>query len=250
MRLLLCICIITAAPSLFAESYGVADLQALEKQGSFEELVEHLGDVAPSKRDATWIGLAERGGAGYLGSVKLDEHNADKTIAWSDRLLQRYPVLKQSKLFMGKRAEVGLSAFGLTFSNSRHSAGDDPWLARLKEFVGSDGVTADLPQQAARRVQRVLVAEVAWPLWKLALDRGAAVCKDPDFQKSILGAIEGDVWKGETTPVVQSRCWNELKAPLTAGLDKGTFDYRKRVCPLLRAKNVTLTPEQTARCDL
>jgi hypothetical protein len=250
MRILLCICIISVAPSLRAESYGLADLQALEKQGSFEELVEHLGDIAPSKRDATWTGLAERGGAGYLSSVKLDEHSADKVLAWSEKLLTRYPLLKQSKLYMGKRAEVGLKAFGYTFSNYRHSAGDDEWLDKVKEFVKSDGVTADLPQQAARRVQKLLVAEVAWPLWKMALDKGAAVCKDADFQKSILGAIEDGVWKSETEPVAQSKCWNDLKGPMQAAIEKGSFDYRKHACPLLKAKAVTLTPEQTTKCDL
>jgi hypothetical protein len=250
MRILLCICIISVAPSVWAESYGLADLQALEKQGSFEELVEHLSDVPPTKRDAIWTGLAERGGAGYLSSLKLDEKSADKAIAWSDRLLQKYPALKQSKLFMGKRAEVGMKAFGFTFSNYRHSAGDDEWLDKLKEFVKSDGVTADLPQQAARRVQKVLVAECAWPFWKMALDRGAALCKDADFQKAILGAIEDGVWKSETEPVAQNKCWNDLKAPMQAGVEKGSFDYRKHVCPLLKAKSVTLTPEQTAKCDL
>jgi hypothetical protein len=233
-----------------AEPYTMADLQALEKQGSFEELVEHLGDILPSKRDATWSGLAERGGAGYLAAVKIDQHSADKTLAWSDRLLQRFPLMKQSKLYMAKRAEIGLKAFGYTYGNYRHSAGDDEWLDKLKDFVKADAVTPDLPQQAARKVQQYLVAYCAWPFWKLAIDKGAAVCKDGDFQKSIVAAIGDGLWKGETEPVAQNKCWNELKGPLTAELEKGSWDYRRNACPLLKAKGVTLTPEQAAKCEL
>ena len=242
----LCVCTISRA-----DSYGVADLQALEKQGGFEELVDHLGDVAPSKRDATWSGLAERGVVGWLGGVKLDERSAPALLDKLDKLLQRFPQLKQSKPLMAKRGEVGLKAFDWTFGGSRHSAGDDPWLDKLREFVGADGgVTADLPQQAAHRVQKRLVAEVAWPFWKTAIDRGAQVCKDGDFQQSILGAIEDGVWKSETESVLQNKCWNELKAPMTADLMKRSFEYRKHACPILKAKNVTLSAEQAAKCDL
>jgi hypothetical protein len=233
-----------------AESYTMADLQALEKQGSYEELVDHLGDILPSKRDATWTGLAERGGIGYLGALKLDAQSSEKMIAWSDRLLQRYPLIKQSKPFMAKRAEVGLKAFGFTYGNYRHSAGDDEWLDKLKEFVKADAVTPDLPQQAARKVQQYLVAYCAWPFWKMAIDKGAPVCKDGDFQKAIVAALGDGLWKSETEAVAQNKCWSDLKGPLTTELEKGSWDYRRHVCPLLKAKGVTLTPEQTSRCDL
>ena len=65
-----------------------------------------------------------------------------------------------------------------------------------------------------------------------------------------MAAIGDGLWKGETEPVAQNKCWNELKGPLTAELEKGSWDYRRHVCPLLKAKGVTLTPEQTSRCDL
>lgn len=249
MRILCCLCLLGAVAR--AESYTLADLQALEKQGGFEELVEHLGDVPPSKRDATWSGIAERAVVGWLGGAKLDDKSAPALLDKLEKLLQRFPQLKQSKPLMAKRAEVGLRAFDFTFGGSRHSAGDDPWLEKLREFVAADGgVTADLPQQAARHVQKRLVAYVAWPFWKTAIDRGAAVCKDGDFQQSILGAVEESVWKSETEGVLANKCWNELKAPMVADLMKRSFEYRKHACPILKAKNVTLSAEQAAKCDL
>src|SRR5262249_5223040 len=57
-------------------TYEMADLKALEKQGSFKELVDHLEDITPSKRDKEWEGLAERGGAGWLGTFDMKDAKA------------------------------------------------------------------------------------------------------------------------------------------------------------------------------
>ncbi len=230
---------LAASTAAAADKYEMADLEALEKQGSFEELLEHLEDIAPSKRNATWSGLAERAGAQVLAAMKLDEHSGEQALDLAEALLKRHPQLKQSKVFMGKRAEVGLAAFGFTYSQSRHSSGDDPWLDKMKEFVAADPLTADLPQRAAKKVQTLLVAYCAWPLWKMSVDKGASVCKDADFQKAIVSAFEHGLWKPEITAVASGKCWASLKAPLLAGLEKSEEDdFAETICPLLKAKGV------------
>src|SRR5687768_5770635 len=86
-------------------TYELADLKALEKQQSWAELVEHLGDVLPSKRDKDWEGLAERAGASWLGTFDLKKpETAEAPIDASDELIKRFPFLKQSRVFMTKRA--------------------------------------------------------------------------------------------------------------------------------------------------
>jgi len=247
MRLVTIACAIVATASLAraADKYELADLHALEKQASWEELVNHLEDIAPSKRDAGWTALAERACASLLDSIKLDEQSAEQVLYAAKRMLQRYPVLKQSKAFMAKRAEVGLKAFGYSYGHYRHSASDDPWLDQIKEFVQADTVTADLPQRAAKAVQKNLVAYCAWPFWKMAVDKGARVCKDADFQKSILSAFQDDLWTKEISEVAQHRCWAELRVPLVAGLEKSNEEgYRKAACPVLKAKRI-----RSAKCD-
>ncbi len=237
--------LVIASLARAADKYEFADLQALEKQGSWEELVNHLEDISPSKRDAAWLALAERACGGLLESTKLDEQSAEQVLYAAKRMLQRYPTLKQSKAFMAKRAEVGLKAFAHSYSHYRHSASDDPWLEQIKEFVKADTVTADLPQRAAKVVQHDLVAYCAWPLWKMALDKGARVCKDADFQKSILSAFQDDLWTKEISDVAQYKCWAELKAPLVAGLEQSNEEaYQKAACPVLKAKRV-----KSAKCD-
>src|SRR5262245_4245636 len=87
-------------------TYEMADLKALEKQQSWAELVDHLGDILPSKRDKEWEGLAERGAVAWLGTFELKKpETAEAPIDAADSLAKRYPFLKQSKAFMGKRAE-------------------------------------------------------------------------------------------------------------------------------------------------
>jgi hypothetical protein len=210
--------------------------------------MNHLEDIAPSKRDANWSGLAERACSSYLGSIKLDEQSGEQAILLADRILQRYPALKQSKVFMAKRAAVGLDAFGWTYSHYRHASGDDEWIDKMKEFVKSDAQTPDIAQRAAKKVQKYLVAYCAWPFWKMAIDRGANVCKDPDFQKSIMAALDGALWKAETGDVAQNKCWGDLKTQVMAEFDKEKADkFRKTVCELPKVKSA-LSAAQAAKC--
>lgn len=231
--------LLALASTTAAQAYEMADLQALAKQNSWEELVQHLGDIAPSKRDDKWAALAEQGADGWLRSLDVDENSAQGVLFTIDDLAKRYPLLKKSKVFLAARADVGLKAFSFTFSNSRHSSGDDEWLTALKAWVKADAVTTTLPAQAAKQVQQRLVATVAWPLWKMGLDRGASVCADADFQEAIIGAYSEGVWLDEVNPVVE-KCWNDLKAPVLKVIEKN--DDKKqtaKLCTLAKAHTLT-----------
>lgn len=248
--LLLCL-LAASAPTASAATYEMADLKALEKQGSWQELVEHLEDIPPSKRNADWQGIAERGCANYLGTFEIKEdRDAGPPLEVMAQLLKRYPLLKQSKLFMSKRAEVGLKSFQYSYSLFRHSRGDDKWLTGLEEFVQADTVTTDLPLRAAKLVTSRLVADTAFPFFKMALARsGKAVCKDPDFHKTVVATFDEGAWLQELTEIVQRTCWNEVKGPLLTELGKSeSSSYREHVCPVLQAKNA-LNAEQKAKCE-
>jgi hypothetical protein len=230
--------LLTLALTTAAQAYEMADLQALAKDSSWAELMQHLGDIAPSKRDAKWAALAEQGADGWLRSLELDERNAQRTLWTIDDLVKRYPALKKSKLFLAARTDVGLKAFGLTYSQSSHSAGDDPWLTALTAWVKADA-TQSLPAKAAKLAQERLVARVAWPLWKLALERGAQVCADADFHDAILSAYTSGVWAEETTPVIE-KCWSELKAPVLKTIEKNEDKKdTAKLCTLAKAHTLT-----------
>jgi hypothetical protein len=232
-------------------SYEMADLKALEKQGGFKELVAHLNDIPPSKRDKDWEGIAERAAAGWLGTIDVkDEYTAQEALGVADEILTHYTFLKQSKVYMGKRAEVALKAFKWTYSQSRHSAGDDPWRDELKKFAESDTVTPDLPARMAKElIIGRLIPETAFPLFKMAWDRGnKGLCKDKDFQKMLVEVVGDGAWKDQSAEM-RDKCWDDLKAPLTAQLKKeGTSSFARNACPVFKAKG-GVPADGKAACD-
>lgn len=234
-----------------AATYELADLKALEKQQSWAELVEHLADITPSKRDKDWEGLAERGGAGWLGTLETkDASSSERALEQADGLIKKFGFLKSSKTYMSKRTELALKAFKQTFSNYRHSAGDDEWMVKVKAFAESDPAP-ELPLKLAKEVVLPrLVAGSAFPLFKLSFERGnKTLCKDSDFQKMLVDVMEDGSWKTEASEMT-NKCWDDVKGPLTSALEKtksGT--YRRSVCPLLAAKNA-LPAAQKEPCDI
>jgi hypothetical protein len=104
----------TAAPSLAAapplssvvkSGCTMEDPAALERQRGWSELVEHLADIPPARRDATWAGLAERASIALLTTLATDKERFVAVTA-ADDLTKRYPTLTSSNAFMKKRAEV------------------------------------------------------------------------------------------------------------------------------------------------
>ncbi len=237
------------AGSARAADYGMADLQALEKQGSWEELVQHLSDIPPSKRDAAWQGLAERSSSSYIASVPITDEQPETVFGVMDRLLTRFPQLKQSRAFMAKRAEVGLKAFRYSYGRYRHSSGDDPWIDLIKAFIAVDTLDADLPQRAGELVTSRLVAQCGWPFFKQQLDKtGTAICKNKEFKRSIVAAfVEGD-WPEQILDVADNKCWGDVKDALIAELEgKPTKPFKKVICPLLKKKGA-LPAADVERC--
>ena len=242
MRTLLLLLLLPLSAS--AATYELADLKALDKDQSWRELVDHLNDIVPSKRDAEWKAIAERACSGVLDPSIKDAAAAQKTLVQIDELMKRFGFLSQSKVFLSKRAEVGFKALGWTFSESRHSSSDDPWLERVKEFVAADTSTPDLALRAAKLVCSRLVAIVAFPLVKTALAKGGkSVCKDTDVQKSLLGALSEGAWKAESGEALTT-CWDEMKPLILAEVLKpdATRTLQLKLCPVL-VERKGLTPE-------
>ena len=235
--------------SALAAPYELADIKALDKDQSWTDLVPHLNDIAPSKRDAEWKAIAERACAGLLEASEIkDERGAQSALYEIESLLKQFTWLKTSKVFMEKRAQVGFKAFGWTYSSSRHSSGDDKWLDALKEFVALDTVTPDIALRGAKVVTARLIPIVAFPLLKTALAKGGKeVCKDKDLQQSLLGAVEEGSWEKENAEM-QTTCWAEFKPVLLAEVTKpdATRTLRIKLCPNLIERKA-LTDEQKSK---
>jgi hypothetical protein len=219
-------------------SYPVKDFEALEVQQAWLELLTSLGNVAPSQRDERWQGFLERGAAGYLGTLKpRDGYAAEMPLAEANVLLERYPTLKRSRLFMEKRYEIARPAFLRSYSNYRHSASDNPWLKKILEYAKEDTTTPEVAQKLAKEVvMQRLIPETAFRLFLLAVERdGKAACADTGLHPIIVAVAEEDVWAEELAGLLGQTCKAELVPALRAAISKpdATAALKKNGCAVL-----------------
>lgn len=217
-------------------SYPIKDLKALEAQGAYAELVQRMGDVAPSERNDEWKAVTERGAGGYLESFELkDGRDGEAMFEASRDLMKRYPHLKTSKVFLAKRAEVAIKAFALTYSTSMHTRGGDSWVDQVTAFARTDTMTPKLAERLAKEVVLGrLIPVTAFPLVKLANERsGKEVCADVALHPVFLETLEEGSWPADVKTLVSS-CWSELKAPVLAKLTApGNKSFVKKACATL-----------------
>lgn len=250
MKIAILLCLLFPLSAL-AATYELADLKALDKDQSWRELVDHLTDIVPGKRDAEWKAIAERACLGVLDPAEVkDAASSQRVLDQLDELMKRFGWLKDNKAFMSRRAEVGFKALGWTFSSSRHSSGDDPWLERVKTFIGADAVTPDIALRGLKLITSRLTAVVAFPLVKPVLAKGGkALCKDADVQKTLLSTVMDGAWKAESAEPVGT-CWDELKPQVLAEVLKpgATRTLQLKLCPWLEEKKALSDDDKKKGC--
>lgn len=227
----------TASSSGSTSSAVLDELKALEKQESWAELRGRLKDVPPTQRDDAWEGLVERASIKALDELQItDGSSGEMALSTMEQQLTSFPSLKKSTAWLAKRADVGAKAFGWTYSNYRHSTGDEQWVPQVKRFVEADTLTKGLAQRFGKDVVAGrLVASSAWPLYQLAFQRdGDAVCSDAKLVDVVIDVIDYEVWLDEMKTLVTGRCAAQLKAPVAAKLKKNdSKSFRKGACKVL-----------------
>jgi hypothetical protein len=171
-------------------AYTMEDLAALEKRRGFSELVEHLDDVPPAKRDAAWEALAEKGAIGLVSQYLVDRESLAAAGA-ADELGKRYPHLTSSAPFMQKRAEAGLDGFRTCYERSWSGA---ECTERFVGFVEADEGKTDLALKAGRLVITKQFPYVAVRFFKYAVaskTSRAAACADAELQRAVQAAEDG-----------------------------------------------------------
>jgi hypothetical protein len=91
--------------------YSRADLDALERQKAWAELVLHLEDIPPSQRDDRWTALTTEAVVGQLNAqrIALDKVGLAHL---TDVLAQRYPSIRTAPAFVDIRGEIAVDAVG------------------------------------------------------------------------------------------------------------------------------------------
>lgn len=233
-------CLLTvrcATPLSAADAATLADLRALDRQQNYAEMLGRLKDVRPALRDAEWEALVEKATVAELDRQEVkDAPSGELALRVMKEHLVAFPSLRQSRSYLARRAELGLVAFGWTYSSYRHSVGDEEWVPQVLAFAEADTATPGLAQRMARElVLKRLVASSSWPLYQLALRReGDAVCADVRLPDVVLDLIEARSFLEELQALVTGRCAAQLKGPVVERLRKGdSSSFRKGACAVL-----------------
>jgi hypothetical protein len=233
-----------------ADKYSMSDLAALEENESWSELVDHLGDIPPSKRDGAWQRTAERATTAMLTAAATDKEQF-LALALADDFTKRYPHLRRSKTFMDKRAEVGLAGFAACF---RGSWGGGDCTERLLGFVDADPDNKKLALEAGKLVRLNQMAYAAVPFFERAVAGGknTAGCSDEDLQLAVMSGLalpKPDPRLGSAINIASKLCWVQLSDGIAsefAKYSKGEYFF-ENTCPML-AERKMLSSLQAKQC--
>lgn len=243
------------------KKYTLADLKALVSQKSFKEAVAHLGDVAPTERNADWQALAADAATGYINGLSNDDYAA-KIVA-IEQLDESFPTILKSPKYTKVRTEIGLKGFARCFNQDsgywwRSNASFEVCRDHLVKFVDADAGNADLTLRAAKLFRReVSPHSAAAGFFKKAITAhgrsAGAVCKDEDLKLVVVSGFNAPKdWEQNKIvhDIVVNTCWNEFKSVVIDEYKKAseTSYERRNTCAILKAKSA-LSADMTRACE-
>jgi hypothetical protein len=219
-----------------AKHYTLADLKALVQQKSYDEALDHAGDVAPADRNADWNAVVGQAAAGAVASQPGDLLRLTVAID----IEKRFPVVLKSSAYLGVRTEVGPKGFETCFQDSY-----DPQACRdyALKFVDADPSNGKLALAMAKIARRNMFSQNAIPFFTRAVAAGGAgACKDADLELAVVAALglsTSDALFTDARTIAAGSCWSDLAAPIVKALDHEDDTYIENACALLKAKHQT-----------
>lgn len=219
--------------------FSMADLKALEAKGQWRELVMHLDDVPPAKRDAAWEALLNKAAPEFMAQ-SAKEKDAFEGFYMASHLVDKHPQLTKNKAFMEKRLEVSKTAFKECFAQSYRG---ERCLKAAQEFVSTGENNPDSAFAIAKVVRLGQNANVAIPFFQKGIEgrkAGDALCADDDLKLSVLSALAlpSDYDNAKVGRAVASGvCFDKLRPAIEGEFkDSSTGYYAENACSVLKAK--------------
>ncbi|MDA8793744.1 hypothetical protein N9N67_10890, partial [Bacteriovoracaceae bacterium] len=92
-----------------SEKYSLEDLDALFKQESFQEMLNHMNDISPKKRDKKWKSLLTKGSIAYA-NLNSSENECGQAFGYLSEQVKTYPFLKKENSFLDAYTKHGICA--------------------------------------------------------------------------------------------------------------------------------------------
>ncbi len=223
---LLCSLLLTSSVMASEARYGFEDLQALEQQESWEELVSHLKDIKPTERNEQWQNLAEVASIGYLKHV-IKSEEAGNAITEASSLVARFPMLKQSPTFNQLFSDQMVKAFKPCVDYNIESCIAD--YAALVSTMQIDSTT--LKTQGLSVYQHVSKT-LAVPFFAELVKRDNQYCENSQIAYSFLYTL--DLPKHGNFPLAKSAALEHCGAKPLLGFENHIIEsksVRRSLCP-------------------
>jgi hypothetical protein len=247
---LFCVASVIISPVYAAnEKYTMEDLYALDKQGSYMELISHMNDIGPTNRDEAWQTLVQHAVAKTVEQLSAaGDFYAAADLA--EQVLDSNPVFKTSKEFMDLRSRAVINGFTLCYKDSYDGS---ECTQRLKNIVKKEPVDQELAFQAGKLVRLNLQSSAAVPFFIQALQgqQNAEKCGDPDVLQAVksgMGLPPNDA--KEAQELGFSICFDALKTQLTEDFYQSSGYAAANYCDSLSHKKLLTEFQQTYCADL
>jgi len=222
-----------------AKEYGMADLKALSGKGQWEELIQHIEDVPPAKRNAEWDALLERAATELL--TQYSNSSGYAAFRSAELLVERYPTLTKSERFMTKRYAVSTTAFESCLSESYDGS---ECLRSMQDLLKVGSPPPDVAFKFGKLVRGKLNHHLAVPFFHRGLQgkpANAPECADQDLGlavKSGLALPPAEESARLARDIAGERCFGVLESAIVAQLKAGGSDSfdAKNICEVLKAK--------------
>jgi hypothetical protein len=242
-----CFASFTVVGSAHAEDkkYSMADLKALVEQKSYREVIQHLGDIAPSERKTEWTEYAGTAAAGVVSSATRDEK-----LQYMLQIEAQFPQVLKWPKYASVRGDSAREAFDTCFDN-RYAFQE--CRDQALKFVDADPKNAKVTLEVAKSVRHGMAAYGAVPFFKRALAaaaKPAAICKDEDFQLAVVAGlgVGKDDSRLEEAIAMTYTCWDDVKAPLIKELTTESGSFHDRACDLFASKKTQLPADKEKLC--
>jgi hypothetical protein len=245
--------------ALAEPKYTVADLESLDKQESWHELLAHAADVPPAQRTDRWNVMVERAALGVLTS-----HAGEADAAWTfgDAAVEQYPSLNKSRRYMMAReqaSERGLDAClrqpAVVIAGRRQPKDITPCVDRAVTSAEIDAGDPDAAFRLAKMIEHVLPLEAVRVYRRaLAMRHAATDCSDKELGRSVGDALvltPGDTRVVDAQAIAFDVCWDGLKEALIDRFisESSSKNFRTNTCSQLLGKKDALSPMSKKQCE-
>lgn len=199
--------------------YTIEQIQKLEEQEIWQDVVTHLEDIEPLARDEEWQRLLENSVFQHLKDLERRQE-LDLAAEVADKTFEKYKTLKRSERAMKLRNKIGLRNLEVCLQASQPLRDCHPLSIRFIEYDEKYRTELGLATGILTTYHRFHRGGL--PYFAIALEEAAspAVCANERFALAVQNALSGPE-SDELTQLsrqLAGKCFTQLKSVLAGEL--------------------------------